>query len=1036
MFFVINNDSCVKEGNCANTCRFCDKGPEGGKAMDFDPYMQGFVRDTVALPGAPEPEWMLDGIPRIVSDKPEDQCVDFVTGINSRFACEKACHEESPSSLTYGGVCFYNGYRDRGEIKSDADRGQYLENDAETLVTILILTCYALFLGLTVVKVFAIFRARAQSMINAVLDKDIDNEVSNGYMSLEEASKKMEERTMYANMMDRMDSDHNHHLDIQELIKAMETVGTFTYTSLNTEEVEKALHEIDSDGSGELEMSEFINWIDNPDDKLAVETKNSMMDLAQSRPAVDASEVTGHSDYALGDALRLQFIREQRKRQTKIDRLKQHNEKFKADGKGEKLKDGGVIVHDERLDYVNHRLNTDAEVREQLIVQSMEFETHNEPQFGNAALEMFGQFYAMARALAQRQVDYSGNSLNDGQIQSVVVVPFGAQGGDLIYLDNNANPMVQTQVYELTEQTVVTRDIDPQSIRTATLPVGTTVEALEERTFIGTADHSTHEDDGIESIVLGEDDGTSHHTVITRVRIVCKAQTLNALVPIAMMQQGWMTLTQKSVVRIDRLPMLSRMYIVPLMLTPGQPMNIPISEKKGWYRVVRQSFIGKSSQDLNRPKWLLRLLSRPEVYPGEVIHVVHHKNHNGQIHLNFDWRVRITDGHVVGNWEDRFNKAVFVALGVGIFLTGLATITGRLAVGGWDGHRCPDTRVSADDFCMSGVYFDPTDMTQCLSRAQCCKWDAHYAGCYSRIGSKSCPLADGDETNDMCQYSDAIISVGASVALLGIGFVLLVQWYYSTGQVRHNALPVGIHWTAMGSLAFGLLLGLATMLLSALANEPELLAVSAALAVSSIVGLKSAQKPRGAARSLSVLCAAFGAFITVFVIVNAKGTKYTVDYSGCFETPKPLQHLPEPATYSVNKDECAERCFHKLTDQLAHHRTNPDDYGSGGLIGRAYGGAGTEFIAKQYEVIGAVAKATSAMVCRVNNVPVSVAGTQTCKSAHGALLAVFLYAMQVLLPPLHLAAGRCSSQPERCPALAVYTTRTLSSMMKCALNFG
>ena len=210
----------------------------------------------------------------------------------------------------------------------------------------------------------------------------------------------------------------------------------------------------------------------------------------------------------------------------------------------------------------------------------MEFETHNEPQFGNAALEMFGQFYAMARALAQRQVDYSGN-IKDGQIQSVVVVPFGAQGGDLIYLDNNANPMVQTQVYELTEQTVVTRDIDPQSIRTATLPVGTTVEALEERTFIATADHSTREDDGVESIELGEDDGTSHHTVITRVRIVCKVQTLNALVPIAMMQQGWMTLTQKGVVRIDRLPMLSRMYIVPLMLTPGQPMNIPISEKKG-----------------------------------------------------------------------------------------------------------------------------------------------------------------------------------------------------------------------------------------------------------------------------------------------------------------------------------------------------------------------------------------------------------------------------------------------------------------------
>jgi hypothetical protein len=913
IFFFVNRDSCSEDNSCENMCKFCDKGPTGGRAMDFDPYIHGFIRDTVVSSTTTDPNWMLQGVPRLVSDEGK-QCTTFPSyAIKTRFDCELKCSKE-PTEGPFGGVCFYHGYRDRGEIKADADRGQYLENDVETFVTIMMLAFYGIFLGLTIVKVIAIVRSQATDIMKrelGVLQDDVDS----GFLTLEEAQKKVEEQAMYANMMDRMDVDHDHMLNINEMVDAMRLVGTFTYTDLNSEEVRTALKKIDDDDSDEIELAEFIKWIGS-DDKLAIETKKSMLDLSQSRPAVDASEVTESSEYALGDGLRLSFMNELRKRKKRVEAT--------ANAMKEKQQ---TVVRDARLDYVQHRLHTDAAVREQLIVQSMSMEgLRSGPEFGKTALAEYGRFYALARALAQRNHTFAKGS---GK-QLLIIVPFGARGGDTIYLDNNSSPMLATEVYEVTQVSTVTRDIDPLSSRTATLQPGTLVEVLETHTFVQTT--NTMDTAAAESTFGGE---VEHHELLVRHRVVCKTQAMNALVPIAMLEQGWLTIQPRGAVRIDKLPILSRMYRVPLMLTPGQPMLVDLEYKKGWYRVVRPANVGKTMKQLNWPSWVQSIAGLSNVVPGEVLHVKSHVVENGKVYLRFDWRVRTTDGNVVGDWEEQFNTKTFSLIGFASAVVGLVIVVGQIARAGWNGSRCPDTLVSGHDFCMSGVYFDPNDIVQCVSHSACCQWNPMFDTCQSQIGHGQCTLADHNEDNDLCQWNQIIILTGLSMVLGGFAFMGVVWWYAESGQSGHHRTPHVVRSVVVTLQIICFIIGLTTILLAGLVQDPYLLAASGILTMSGLLGLRSTHKSRAAVRSIYTTFAAVAVYI-FWMALDAKAL-YTVQHTGCFEAPVPLLHMPEPTTYT-QPEQCAARCYYKAVEQLQHHRLR-DDIASEGLTNRAYAAA-------------------------------------------------------------------------------------------------
>eukprot|EP01049_Picozoa_sp_SAG25_P025346 SAG25_NODE_11981_length_290_cov_1.041885_1_plen_96_part_11 len=91
-------------------------------------------------------------------------------------------------------------------------------------------------------------------------------------------------------------------------------------------------------------------------------------------------------------------------------------------------------------------------------------------------------------------------------------------------------PRPMTSVYELVEESAVTKSIDPHSQRLWTLPVGSLVEVLEEKPFV----QVLHEGDDSQSRQLQE---------VKRMRVICRTH-VHTFAHTEVLSSGWTSKTE------------------------------------------------------------------------------------------------------------------------------------------------------------------------------------------------------------------------------------------------------------------------------------------------------------------------------------------------------------------------------------------------------------------------------------------------------------------------------------------------------------
>ena len=941
IFYYRNENDCNLDGTCDNICRYCFLGETGGE----EPRMRGqsgagFLRTTVMLPGADKEGnfWKLSKEPfsdpayqALVKGVAWDQCEEPLERVDNRYNCEVWCDDEDPDAgrwpfqagierITWGGVCYYSGFRDADETKTDADNAQYVESNVETAVTCVILGVYALFIYLFVSKSIKTWRSQLAKRLGIGLTVQNDDDDTTSYLSLEDAATKRRERAALVTIFERLDADDSHTLSIDELTKAMDHISKFTYAPILSAEVTAALVALDEDKSGEIDMGEFITWITNPDDELAQQTAHILADVASANVALSSSEVGESTDYSLTDSLRLQFIQEILDAKVLIAQEQQTRTPSTADDTaedGEKPADDGTGGTDEangadansvpetedrntrerRLAYVQHRLHADADAKEADLLYNMagvleDDKLEDGPQFGLQATHKFAHFYSRAANLHQKSCKEGSN---------LIVIPFGVRGGEEMYVDEQGTPVPVTQVYEITEAMPMAREIDPKSSRIGMLAVDTLIEVLEEKSFTV---NSTDADD----------DALDHHQTIKRMRVVCK-HGKHGVVRMHGVETGWITHTE-TLVQTDKPPLLSRIYTVPLIMTPGQCIETEVETEPGWYRAVRRTPRAADVDGLQSSS------GKSYLFPGEVVRITDTEvvkeadDTMAQIALKFDWRMRHSTGATVGDWEGLFNAYSHAAFGGIVALVGLIATIVLLS----EEQTCSGgASVRASDFCLSSRFFDSNDMAQCLAHSECCEWNPGAQVCESNRGDSGCVITGG--SSGVCQHIEELILAAVITLAVGVSLVANVHRLHTHDLLVLLNTPWSIRLPMAVMQLAAMLVAAACSTVAYFAKDVSLIATSIALGVVALYSEVKSKHTRSLTRAAHLLVVVGGIQAVLLGMYTSKVS--TWDHEGCVNS-SGLAHLPEPAGIS-SPSSCARRCFEKATQTLGHHFKTADE---------------------------------------------------------------------------------------------------------------
>ncbi len=903
IFYYRNDNDCNVEGTCNNVCRYCFLGDIGSQkpVYRYPHELSGFAKNTVVMPGQTKEDvfWRLSAEP---SGDPNynNHCEDSSEPVVNRNECELFCKDGDPESgryrgvngkNTFGGICYYSGFRDAAETQEDAENTQYVESGLETAVTVVILALYGLFVYLLVVKSALTWRTHLAKQLGiGLVETDADDDDSTKYLSLEDAAARRRERAALVAIFERLDADQSHSLSIAELSKAMDHISEFTFAAIRSDEVTAALQALDEDKSGEVDLPEFLAWITNPDDELAQETAHILADVAAANVALSVAEVGDSVEYALTDGLRLHFIEEVlAARKLIAEEYNARKENFAVVGD-----DGGAEDEREdeiraaRLAYVQHRLFADADAKETDLVYGMNDALASDklkegPQFGLQALHRFSHFYARAAKLHQTDC---------AEGVSLVVIPFGVRGGDAIFLDEQGNPMPLTRVFELTEATPMQHEVDPQSSRIVVVNVGTFVEVLEEKSFI------------VNSTDDGTDSSTGHHQTLRRMRVVCR--TTRAGIHIGGIEVGWIT-HKETLVQTDKPPLLARVYTVPLLMSAGQCIEQHVETDPGWYRVVRQTVRAEDTVGLKG--------SRSHLYPGEVVLVSDKELVNdadgklSRIALRFNWRMRHSTGATIGDWEGVFNATSHAFLGILIAVVGIAAS----AVLWKEVRRCnTGTSVPANDFCLSGKFFDGKNFAQCLAHSECCEWNTGAQICESNRGNNVCDIHGG--AAGVCQHIDELVLAAVVTMAVGLAIVANVHRLHTHSLMTMQNTPSSIR-LSVGTFQVGAILAAgASFAISYSAEDLTLIGTSIAVGVSALYGVLKSHHTRRLTRAVLVLLFTMG-IQSVHLGMYATNS-HVWEHEGCVNS-SAFAFLPEPAGISTPAS-CAQRCFEKSSSTLDH----------------------------------------------------------------------------------------------------------------------
>lgn len=911
IFYYRNDNDCNVDGSCNNVCRYCFFGDTGSdKPVYRDTTTYGFAKNTVLSPGQSKEDafWRLSPEP---SSDPSvsNHCEDPSDPVGNRHECEVFCKDDDPTTgrnrgsfgkNTFGGVCFYSGFRDASDTQEDADNNQYVESNLETAVTLVILVLYGSFIYLLVAKSAKTWRKHVSQLLGIGLSENDDDDGATKYLSVEDAAARRRERAAMVAIFERLDTDHSHTLSIAELSKAMDHISQCTYAPIRSDEVTAALVSLDEDKSGEVDMNEFLAWITNPDDELAQQTAHILADVASANVAVAFAEVSDSTEYSLPESLRLKFIEEVlAARQVIASEYKARTESLTVDeahdgdSKEELSEDTGEgEARSARLAYVQHRLFADADAKETNLVYGMDDALASNklmegPQFGLQAIRKFAHFYSRARKLHQK-------SCAEGEC--LVVVPFGVRGGDSMFIDEHGMPMPVTRVFEMTEATPMQHEVDPQSSRVGTLKVGTLVEVLEEKSFIV---NSTNADDS----------SLGHHQTLRRLRVVCKTVAHGVgVVRIGSIEVGWITYKETHV-QADKLPVLARLYTVPLMITPGQCIVQQVETEPGWYRVVRKTSFAGDATGLERSR------GRSYLYTGEILRVSDSelvKDSDGKlarIALKFNWRMRHSTGAAVGDWEDLFNTASHALLGAIVAIVGMTALVVLVK----ELLKCgTGASVPATDFCLSGRFFDSKNMAQCLSHVDCCQWNMGARICEAYDGDAECEVRGG--TAGVCQHQMELLLAVFVIIGVGLGLVANIYRLHTHSLMAVKDAPSSLRLSVGAFQAGALLAACGSLAVSYFAVDLALIGLSIAVGISALIGVLKGHHTRSLTRAVLLLMSLVGIQSALLGMYTTKD--HVWEFEGCVNS-SGLAFLPEPAGVSTPAS-CAQRCYEKSSSTLDH----------------------------------------------------------------------------------------------------------------------